>query len=213
MVRTPSLIPQIFHRIWLDEPVPAEFDLYWKRFEAMHPGWKFVTWDDSKALDWLRCPDEFAQARTWAGKSDILRYEILYRYGGIYVDTDVEPLRPFDDLLGDNGDLFIGWEDERLLCPTVMGSPRAHPAIATLLFALPGWFRKYRNASPNRQTGPYFVTRHLRGRSDVRLFPPEVFYPVHWSEKARLGGPYPDESYAVHHWAAGWLPNGPPQRH
>jgi mannosyltransferase OCH1-like enzyme len=158
----------------------------------------------------MRCKREFDQAKTWAGKSDVLRYELLATFGGLYVDTDVEPLRPFDELL--NGEAFIGWEDRNLLCPTVMGSPAGHPAMLALLEALPAWFRTYRGAPPNRQTGPYFVTRHLRGRSDVRLLPPETFYPVHWSSKKDLGGPYPMESLAVHHWNAGWLPNGPPQR-
>ena len=204
------MIPKTLHRIYLDEPIPAEFDVYWERFRELNPDWHLVTWNDSTRLDWLRCPDEFAAAKTWAGKSDILRYEILHEFGGVYVDTDVEPLRPFDELLDE--DPFIAWEDERLLCPTVMGSPQGHPAIGVLLEALPAWFKKYRGAPPNRQTGPYFVTRYLRGRSDIRLLPPVTMYPVHWSEKARLGGPYPAESYAVHHWNAGWLPNGPPQR-
>lgn len=206
--------PLIFHRIWLDphrdDPIPDEFESYWRRFAVLHPTWELKTWSDPRQLEFLLCPAEFNAAQTHAGRSDILRYEILYRFGGVYVDTDVEPLRPFDELLGHEP--FIGWEDERLLCPTVMGSPPGHAALGTLLEALPAWFRKYRGAPPNRQTGPYFVTRYLRGRSDVRLLPPVTFYPTHWSEKARLGGPYPDESYAEHKWAAGWLPNGPPQR-
>lgn len=205
------MIPKVFHRIWLDEPIPEEFEVYWKGFQEVHPDWEFRTWDDSEALHFLRCRAEFEAAKTWAGKSDILRYELLRVFGGVYVDTDVEPLRSFADLVEDDRP-FIGWEDERLLCPTVMGSPAGAPALEALVAALPAWFRKYRNAAPNRQTGPYFVTRHLRGRSDVRLLDRDVFYPVHWSEKRNLGGPYPETAYAVHHWAAGWLPDGPPQR-
>lgn len=213
MDRETSLIPHVFHRIWLDEPAPEHFEGYWQEFHRLHPEYGFMTWNNSstEALPFMRCRREFEQAKTWAGKSDVLRYEILYEVGGIYVDADVQPLRPFDDLLEDDRP-FIGWEDENLLCPTVMGAPPQHPAIGALLLALPAWFHKYRNAQPNRQTGPYFVTKHLRGRSDVRLLEPDAFYPVHWSEKRKLGGPYPERSYAVHHWAAGWLPNGPPQR-
>jgi mannosyltransferase OCH1-like enzyme len=204
------VIPKTFHRVWLDEPVPDRFEAYWDRFRDLHPDWELRTWDDSGGLDWLRCPSEFSSAKTWAGKSDVLRYELLYEFGGVYVDTDVEPLRPFDELLEDDRP-FIGWEDGNLLCPTVMGAPPKHPAIWKLLQELPRWFHKYERMPPNRQTGPYFVTRFLRGRADVRQLDPAAFYPVGWWEKARLGGPYPNESYAVHHWAAGWLPDGPPQ--
>jgi mannosyltransferase OCH1-like enzyme len=205
-----SVTPLRFHRIFLDDPIPEEFEGYWSRFKELNPNAEFFTWNDSGDLGWMRNRREFDEAKTDAGRSDILRYEILATFGGIYVDTDVEPLRPFDDFLDERP--FIGWEDDRLLCPTVMGAPPNHPAILGLLGALPVWFHKYAGAPPNRQTGPYFVTRYLRGRSDVHLLPTVTFYPVHWSSKRDLGGPYPAESYSVHHWAAQWIPGGPPQR-
>lgn len=205
------MIPRIFHRIFLDDPIPDGFESYWERFQALHPSWEFYTWDDSRQLDWMRNREAFDRADTHAGRSDVLRYEILARVGGVYVDTDVEPLRAFDELL-ESPEPFAGWEDDRLLCPTVMGSPPGHPAIEALLDALPNWSRKHRHSPPNRQTGPYFLTRYWRWRQDVRLLPPVAFYPVHWSNKRALGGPYPPEALSVHHWAAGWLPNGPPQR-
>jgi len=204
------MIPRILHRVFLDDPIPDEFEAYWAGFKRLMPDWEFFTWNDSGDLGWMQNRREFDEATTDAGRSDVLRYELMATFGGVYVDTDVECLRSFDPLLA--GDPFIGWEDHNLLCPTVMGAPAHHPAMVALLAALPSWFRRYRGAKPNRQTGPYFATSVLRGRSDVTLLPPVAFYPVHWSAKRDLGGPYPAESYAVHHWAAGWLPNGPPQR-
>lgn len=204
------MIPKILHRVFLDDPIPDEFEGYWAEAKRLMPEWEYFTWNDSGDLGWMQNQREFAQAQTDAGRSDVLRYELMNTFGGVYVDTDVEFLKPFDALCQDGP--FIGWEDEHLLCPTVMGAPPHHPAMVALLDALPRWFKMYRGALPNRQTGPYFATKVLRGRSDMRLLPPDTFYPVGWWEKAKLGGPYPPESYAVHHWAAGWLPNGPPQR-
>lgn len=204
------MTPKVLHRIWLDEPVPAEFDRYWDGLQALHPSWEFVTWDDSTALGWMTNQREFAAATTHAGRSDVLRYEIMAHHGGVYVDTDVEGLRPFDPLLSPCP--VIGWEDDRLLCPTVMMSPPGHPAILDLVAALPRWFHRHRSAPPNQQTGPYFVTRQWWHRDDVIRMPPVTFYPVHWSSKKDLGGPYLPDAFSVHHWAAGWLPNGPPQR-
>lgn len=155
----------------------------------------------------MRCADVFDRQDTWAGKSDVLRYEVLARWGGIYVDTDVEPLKPMDPLLGEEP--FIAWETNRLLCPTVIGSPPGHPAIEALIEALPDWTSRHVNAPPNQQTGPYFITHLWRRRSDVRLLEADAFYPVGWWEREKLGGPYPDSSYAVHHWNAGWLAGGP----
>lgn len=205
------MIPRTFHRIWLDEPIPEQFEAFWDGFKQFHPGWRFVTWQSSspEALPFMRCRDVFDQAKTWAGKSDVLRYEVLNELGGVYVDTDVECLRPFDELVQVP---FAGWEDHNMICPTVMGSPPGHPAIETLIEQLPRWAAKRPKAPPNQQTGPHFLTRMWKDRPDVRLLDPEAFYPVHWSRKRDLGGPYPAESFAVHHWNAGWLPDGPPQR-
>jgi inositol phosphorylceramide mannosyltransferase catalytic subunit len=207
-------LPRILHRIWLDpdgdDPIPAQFEEFWDRFKELNPGWEFVTWSSPERLDWLRCGEVFDRQTTHAGRSDVLRYEVLARWGGVYVDTDVEPLRPFDALL--EGEPFAAWEDANLLCPTVMGSTPNHPAVLALLDSLPWWSWTFRKAQPNRQTGPYFLTYVWKKRTDVRLFPPVSFFPVHWSEKAKLGGPYPAESFAAHWWNASWLPDGPPQR-
>lgn len=196
-------IPKVFHRIWLDEPIPERFEEYWRRLQEMHPDWEFVTWSRSGELDWLRCRREFDGAQTAAGKADVLRYEIMYRHGGVYVDTDVEPLRPFDPLLKDPRP-FAAWENDRLLCITVLGSPPQHPAFDAVLSALPEHVRQNRGKPPNYETGPEFFTTVWRGRDDVRRLPPMAFYPVGWWEKHLLGGPYPPESYAVHHWVSGW---------
>lgn len=204
------MIPKVAHRIWLDEPIPDELERYWESFYALHPDWQMMTWNRSSMLAWMQNKPIFDQCQTWAGKSDVARYEILATFGGVYLDTDVEPLKPFDDLL--DGDPFAGWEDGNMICPTVMGGEAGHPALVALVDGLPAWFKPRKNRPPNQATGPHFLTRMWRNRTDVRLFDPVTFYPVHWSSKKDLGGPYPPESFAVHHWNAGWLPGGPPQR-
>ncbi len=207
------MIPRRFFRVWLDEPVPERLEVFWKQFQVLHPGWEFVTFHNSDTLTWMRphIRELFDRCATHAGRSDVVRYEAVYRWGGIYVDADVEPLRSFAPLV-ETGKAFAGWEDERMVCPTVIGAPQTHPAMVDLLDALPNWFNLFEGHPPNRQTGPYLLTRMWRWRDDVTLYPPEAFYPVHWSEKRKLGDPYPEESYCVHHWDAGWLPDGPPQR-
>lgn len=206
------MIPKRLMRIWLDEPVPERYDAFWKEFEQLNPGWELMTFTSSGALGWMRphIRELLGRCRTHAGRSDVVRYEALYRFGGVYVDCDVEPLRSFDDLV--DAKAFIGWEDERLMCPTVIGSEPASAAITYLLGELPNWFNLFEGKPPNQQTGPYFVTKMWRWRDDVTSYGPQAFYPVHWSEKRKLGQPYPEESYCVHHWDAGWLPAGPPQR-
>lgn len=206
------MIPKTFWRIWLDEPVPERYEVFWRKFQALHPEWEFRTLYSSRLM-WMRprIKAVFDACDTHAGRSDVLRYEVVYRFGGVYVDCDVEPLRAFDPLVNTDK-AFAGWEDDRMICPTVIGAPVEHPALGELLDVLPEWFATHRGELPNVSTGPHLMTRLWRWRDDVTLYPPQVFYPVHWSEKKKLGGEYPPEAYSVHHWDAGWLPGGPPQR-
>lgn len=197
------MIPKILHRIWLDEPVPERYEEFWRGFQEKHPGWEFRTWSSSSELDWLQNRDLFDAATTWAGRADVARYEIIRRHGGVYVDTDVECLNSVEELLNDDR-LFIAWEDDNLLCPTVFGAPPDHPALEHLIGALPNWVATHPNQSPNVQTGPHPVTEAWRLRDDVRRLPAIYFYPVGWWESDRVGGPYPARTLLVHHWDKGW---------
>jgi len=201
------MIPKVFHRIWLDEEESPRFIPWRHRLEELHPDWEIKTWQDSSALDWLINEDEFRKALIddpYGRAPDILRYELLWRFGGVYIDTDFEPLRPFDPLLTDPRP-FAGWENDRTMCTAVLASPPAHPAIGQLIEELPAHLAEHAGATPNIASGPEYATARWRYRDDVRRLPVSVFYPVGWWERKLLGHvTYPDTTIAVHHWAKGW---------
>jgi len=198
--------PRLFHRIWLDEPERPEF-LAWKdRLQDLHPDWEIRTWNDSSELTWLKNQalfDEWLKRDPFGRAPDILRYELLWRFGGVYIDTDFEPLKPFDPLLEDPRP-FAAWENDQTMCTAILASPPEHPAIGVLMEGLDRQLERTRGKPANYAAGPEWATAHWRNRADVRRLPPMTFYPVGWWEKERLGGPYPDGTYAVHHWAKGW---------
>lgn len=208
--------PRVFHRIWLrvndQDNIPDEFAGYWQQLRTVHGGrWRYRTWEDLDAVleddgwvrgDLLRHFGRSDDRALFAFRSDVLRYELLYRYGGVYIDTDVEPYRSFDDLR--DGRPFVAWCSDAELDPAVMGGPAGHPALRALLDDLPapedfrpGW-------TPPGVTGPRHVTRVWRHRPDVRRLPPVTFFPVHWQEMNRITEPAPSDSYAKHVWHAGW---------
>lgn len=202
----PEAWPKIFHRIWLDEEESPRFAAFKERLAELHPGWEIRTWQDSSELRWLRNQklfDEWFERDPYGRIPDILRYEILWKFGGVYIDTDFEPLRSLEPLLDDPRP-FAGWENDRTMCTALLAAPPAHPAVDALITQLPAHAKKNATRTPNYATGPEFATKVWRGREDVRRLPPICFYPVGWWEKHLLGGPYPDETFAVHHWAKGW---------
>jgi hypothetical protein len=200
--------PRIFHRVWLDEDESPRFAAWKERLAELHPDWEIKTWQDSSEFTWLRNQslfDRYLRSDPFGRVPDILRYELLWRYGGVYIDCDFEPLRPFDDLLDDPRP-FAAWENDRTMCTALLAAPPKHPAIDELIRGLPERAAAFEGAPPNHATGPEYATALWRVRDDVRRLPPWTFYPVGWWERDLLGNPknYHPDTYAVHHWAKGW---------
>lgn len=80
-------IPRIFHHIWFGSELPSRFKEYIKTWKRFHPGWKFMFWDEDNLPELIN-QRLYNKARTYAEQSDIVRLEILKKYGGVYVDTD-----------------------------------------------------------------------------------------------------------------------------
>jgi mannosyltransferase OCH1-like enzyme len=199
--------PKTLHRIWLGtKPIPRRFEGFWATWADHHPDWELVTWTDS-TIPPLRNQAAFDAAKTFAMKSDLARYELLYEHGGVYVDADFEALRNIEPLL-EGVELFAAWEDEEYVGNAILGAVPHHPGLQAVIKAVPDSIASNANRTPNHQTGPGLITRVLvpiaaAERSTVKLFEPALFYPYHWQEPERDGDTFPD-AYAVHHWSVSW---------
>lgn len=102
-------IPKIIHQIWLGPAkLPSNYAAYMKECRDLHPDWEYKLWTNKEAADFdFPTKDLYLSARSYAEKADILRMEILYKYGGLYLDTDILCLKPFDELL-DYYEFFAG---------------------------------------------------------------------------------------------------------
>ena len=96
-----QLIPKKIHYCWFGRnPIPAELQKCmdsWKRF---CPDYEIIRWDESN-YDIHKSPymEQAYAHKKWGFIPDYARLDILYQYGGIYLDTDVELIRNLDDLL------------------------------------------------------------------------------------------------------------------
>ena len=100
----------------------------------------------------------------------------LYQFGGIYVDTDVMPLRSFD-AVREQGLPFLGRRSKKSFEAAVMGSPKKHPAFRACIEQFPSYYQKHRDRSNAISTGPAFFSHVMFGRPDVLHLPPKTFYP------------------------------------
>lgn len=114
------MIPKIIHYIWLGgNPLPKIAEKCIESWKKYCPDYEIKRWDESNLdLDCCKYVREAYDNKKFAFASDVLRLQKLYEYGGIYLDIDVEILKPIDELL-DNY-CFTGFESGGLVNPGVI---------------------------------------------------------------------------------------------
>ncbi len=193
---TPTEIPRVIHRIWLGHsPMSEEMVRYGETWRRHHPTWRLRLWRDRHVRK-LVPPEAVARARHYAELSDLVRFEILRRFGGVYVDTDVECMRSIEPLL-EGERAVLGYEKPGRVGTAVLAATVGHPLFVDAA-------EEARNtvglgANSADATGPYFLTLLVKDHPDVRILEPEVFYPYTWDEPHRRHEDFPD-SFTVHHW-------------
>ncbi len=197
-------IPRVFHQVWLgDRPFPAEAEAYREGWRRLHPDWQWRLWTEAD-LPGLTSQWALQNAAHLSQKSDIIRYEILRRYGGVYLDTDVECRRNIEPLL-QGVTAFAGRERGDILCGAVLGGIAGHPLFDALVAGLPQSMRTHTLCI--EQAGPHYLSRVASGIPEVTIFPPETFYPYTWEETHRQSEDF-SGAYAVHHWRGSWKGGG-----
>ena len=158
-----------------------------------HAGWEVRVWTDDTIPENARRPEVYEPLRGPAERSDILRFELLWRFGGVYVDCDFECLRSIEPML-DGVEFFAAYRKTGRANNTIIGSVASHPLTDRALDEI----RPRATYGPvdKEGTGPLFFDRLLAEFPGVTLFEPGVFYPR--THRAR------DRAHAVHHRARAW---------
>lgn len=137
----------------------------------------------------IRCIEQFNLMKEMCGKADILRWEILHRYGGIFVDADsfcIERLE--DDFLDNTG--FAVFENENvragLVTIVAMGFIPRHPLCGDIVNYLETSERALAEIQTRRawvSTGPVLLTRLLETGDypDITVYPSYMFLPKHFT--------------------------------
>ena len=188
------MIPRLLHQVWVGaHPMPEEFADYRESWRRHHPSWEMRLWTEESLPDDLVRPEVYERLRSPAERSDIIRLEVLYRFGGVYVDTDVECLRPIDPLVEESGDFFVGAVKGKVE-NAVIGATAGHPILERALRELQP-VTEY-GVDLTQGTGPWFLTALLRDYPEVTIYPQEVFSPMTDAER--------EQAHAVHHYVSSW---------
>lgn len=208
-----TLINKKIHYIWfggnqLGEKEQACIES-WKRY---CPSYEIVRWDESNFdISQNRYCQEAYENRKWAFVSDYVRLWALVNNGGIYMDTDVEVVKPLDRFLEHHA--FSGFETDTAIPTGIMACEKGFPLFRSLLQDYEGRHFVLEDGSLDMSTNVTAITNACLERGFVpngkyqeidgfALYPKEWFCPkshetgiLHMTEN----------TYTIHHFSGSWL--------
>lgn len=207
-------IPKIIHQIWIGSPLPEAFKELCQSWKFYHNsrGWLYKLWTDDD-IDSLNLYNRnFFDATKKPGiRSDLMRYEIIHKFGGFYLDVDFECLQPLDDLCVYDFVTALQPLDAYFvqLGLAFYGARPGHPILEHCIKTVKD---DWRLKTTVYKTGPIHFTKSFvamagkSGNVDIAL-PATYFYPLGALQKEYDYQAWIDGgAYAVHHWAKSWLP-------
>lgn len=210
------MIPKIIHYCWFgDEPMPGHAIKCIESWKKFCPEYEIIRWDESN-YDINKNPymKEAYEAKKWGFVPDYARLDIIYHYGGIYMDTDVELLKPLDGLLSHRA--FMGAERPGIVALGLgFGAEKGHSVIGDLLEEYRGK-RFIVNGKPDMTAAPkyqkpffdkyeIFENKLYEIKDGCVIYPLEYFCPIDM-ESGRLH--VTENTYSIHRFAASWESKG-----
>lgn len=211
------VIPKIIHYCWFGgNPLPKNLKKYIDGWKEKLPDYDIIEWNETNfdidnSIPYVK---EAYAAKKFAFVSDYVRIWALFNYGGVYFDTDVEVLRPFDQYLKDRV-LVFGFEFDRLLTTAFIACSNQNAFIKEFLESYNGRRFILEDGRYDMST----INEHLSNQAErwgvdlnkdeeqifgdgLITYPQEIFsgFDVkNWHPKIT------EKTCTVHHMAASWV--------
>ena len=216
-------IPKKIHQIWLGGEFPDKYKRLRDTWINKNPSWEYRLWTDDDADKYGMINDKaFRTVKNYGARSDIFRYEILYREGGVYVDTDFECVKSFDDFSHLSFYGGVERQSKPFTFNGLIGCVPRHEIILDVISAIKdkdvqaeyGW------GDIMALTGPdlfsELVMKYVAKNKDATIvFPTNFFYPMPnnfrleirndtEANRNRIYGYIQPNTYAIHLWYTSW---------
>ena len=200
-------IPKIIHQLWIGpKPRPSKFMQTWK---DKHPDFEYIMWNEEEIKKrelQLMCINRINEIEEINGKADIIRWEILYHYGGLFLDADSICIEPFNELIEKNKP-FAGYENENirqgLVATGTMAFTKNHPLPGLAIqWMMQNEVSRAKTKKMAWQTvGPGLLTGLLNSGNfkDVEILPSYYFLPKHGTGLQYMGH---SKVYAYQEWGS-----------
>ena len=226
-----KVIPKKIHYCWFGgNPLPENAKKYIATWKKYCPDYEIIEWNEKNFdVNHNQYCKEAYEARKWAFVSDYARFWILYKYGGIYFDTDVEVIKSLDDIIQRGP--FMGCEQDgnnKDGATAIAVAPGlglgVNPGLGLGVNPGLGLYKeildlydtlhfKNDDGSLNKKTVVYYTTeiliRHglqninkIQKCADVYIYPKEYFSPKDPDTgKIKIT----ENTYTIHHFDGSWL--------
>lgn len=207
------MIPKTIHYCWFGHnPKPKLAKKCIRSWKRYCKGYEIIEWNEDN-FDISTAPlyvRQAYEAKKWAFVTDYVRLWAMVNYGGIYMDTDVQVIKPLDRFL--QYEAVSGFESETKILTGLMACREGFPLFAELL-------HEYDNIPFVKEDGSFDLTTNIdritklcsrygfipNGQEQTivgfTLFPKEYFCPKSWENgKTQIT----KNTRAIHHYAATW---------
>lgn len=218
VVRTSGrqLIPKTIHYCWFSgKPIPEPLKKCMESWKKRCPDYEIVRWDEGNYdISWNRYMQQAHARQKWGFIPDVARLDILYRYGGIYLDTDVELLRSLNELLYQPA--FCGVEKWGTVnFGGCSGAQAGNPVVKAILDSRKNAAFSDDNGQLNLTTCGYYETIPLikkgmavNGKTQridgglLTVYSSDFFHPFDYmSGETKIT----ENTVSIHHFSGSWL--------
>lgn len=203
------MIPKKIHYCWFgDNPMSVLNQRCIASWRRLCPDYELIIWNENNAdIDNEYCRQAIKQKK-WAFVADWVRFDVLHKHGGIYLDTDVELIQGLDALLVTDA-LQAARESDDIIGTAFIAAPAGHPAMEASRQLVLGRLTSLRKFA----TSPRILKQGMEQAQmrDCRVLPSSVFFPFNPfdEDNPRNAGQlmFEDirsETLGIHHYAMSW---------
>lgn len=208
------IIPKIIHYCWFSsKQMPKFLQECVKTWKELCPEYEILCWtEDNYPLEKVPYMKEAYECQKYGFVSDVARLDILYQYGGVYMDTDVTLIKKLDPLLYQKG--FVGVEKwGNINTGGCVGAIPAHPMIKEMLEYRKKFHFILEDKSLNTESNGIYETipflkygmrvdNTMQIIRDMTIYPHSVFHPYDYvSEEKKIE----DHTFSIHNFYGGWM--------
>lgn len=207
------MIPKKIHYCWFGgNPLPEIAVKCVESWKKYCPDYEIIEWNENNSnLDSCEYLKDAYAAKKWAFVSDVVRLNALVEQGGIYMDIDVEVVKPIDSLL--QYEAVAGFEANDAISTAFMGCIKGHKMFKEFLESYEGERFVYKEGEMGMETNVrrftnicekynYKPNNEEQMVNDMKLFPREYFSPKDYETKKLK---ITENTYAIHHFDGSWL--------